>query len=344
MQGVIRRYANWSGFALSVLFLVLMFRKVDVVASLRALRSANYWFVALGSCLYLTSFVPRALRWRRLLSRVRRPSLAHLIQVLLIGFMANNVLPFRLGEFFRAYVLSVKEDISRSTTFATIVLEKIADGLTLVAVLSVVALLYPFPGWAKGAGIAAAILFVGALLVALALTHSQDVVVRMIRGLLRRVPSAFGEHVIAVLTAFADGLHFLRSARDVAVAAGLSLIIWSFEAAVYTCATRFGFGLLLPIPVVLLLVIFINLSIIVPSAPAYVGPFQAAGVTVLTQVAAVDKSVALSVSWVLWAMTILPVIGIGLILLSRENLSFSAIGRQQPASNGSARHPRQAAR
>lgn len=328
-----QRYARWSGFALSLVFLVLIFRKVDVAASLASLRSANYWFVALGSCVYLASFFPRGLRWRSLLWRVHRPPLAHLVQVLLIGFMANNVLPLRLGEFFRAYVLGVKEDISKTTTFATIVLERIADGLTLVLVLAVISLVYPFPGWVKGTGIAAAALFLGALAFLLALTHSEKLVVGLAGKLLRPAPASVRDRVVALLHSFADGLHFLRSVPDVLSVAALSLVIWSVELGVYTCVTRLGFGLVLPVPVVLLLLIVINFSILIPSAPAYVGPFQAAAVTVLTQVAGIDKSVALSVSWVLWATMVLPVIAIGLILLSMENLSLFAISRQQAAAS-----------
>lgn len=333
LRGVVQRYARWSGFALSLVFLVLIFRKVDIAASLASLRSANYWFVALGSCVYLASFFPRGLRWRSLLWRVHRPPLGHLIRVLLIGFMANNVLPLRLGEFFRAYVLGVKEDISKATTFATIVLERVADGLTLVLALSVISLIYPFPAWVKGTGIAAAALFLGALVFLLALTHSERVVVRLAHALLRPAPAGLRDRVIALLHSFADGLHFLRSAPDVLAVAALSLVIWGFELGVYTLVTRLGFGLLLPVPVVLLLLIVINFSILIPSAPAYVGPFQAAAVTVLTQAAGIDKSVALSVSWVLWATMVLPVIVIGLILLSTENLSLFAISRQQVAAS-----------
>ncbi len=324
-----RRIAQYSGLALSVIFLALILRKVDFAASFAALKTANYWFVALGSCLYLASFFPRGLRWRRLMNGVHRPPLSHLIRVLLIGFMANNVLPLRLGEFFRAYVLGVKEGISKTTSFATIVLERVADGLTLVAVLAFISVVYPFPSWVKASGALGAGLFLGALLFLLLLTYREPLVLRLAGFVAARLPRALGDKAMRTLTSFTAGLHFLRSGTDVLTVTALSVVIWCCELCVYTSVTRFGFGLQLPVHVTLLLLIIINFGILVPSAPAYIGPFQAAAVAVLTQVAFVDKSVAFSVAWVLWATMVLPVIAIGLVLLSTEHLSLVAISHEQ---------------
>lgn len=328
MQRLLRLAARWSGVLLSVVFLYLTFRKVNLTASLHALQQANYWYVLLGSAIYLTSFLPRGLRWRRLLWSVHQPPLSHLVRVLLIGFMANNVLPLRLGEFFRAYVLGVKERISSTTSFATIVLERIADGLTLVALLSIITTLYPFPTWVRRSGMLAALLFLGALGFLLVLTHRKPLIFRLLSHLTRRLPPNVAGRLTGTLSGFAAGLDFLRNVGDVLAVIALSIVIWGFELTVYTCVTRLAFGIVQPLYVVLLLLIIINFSILVPSAPAYVGPFQAAAVAVLTQVANVPKSTALSVAWVLWAAMVLPVIAIGLALLSMENLSLFAVTRQ----------------
>jgi len=329
VQHVLRRYARWGGFALSVVFLFLIFRKVDIAAAFSALRAANYWYVLLGSCIYLASFVPRGLRWRALLWKVHRPPLSHLVQVLLIGFMANNVLPLRLGEFFRAYVLGVKEGISKTTTFATIVLERVADGLTLVALLAIITVMYPFPPWVKATGLLGALIFVGALLFLLLLTYRQQFVYGMVHTTMGRLPAAITARVLGLVTSFAAGLDFLRTGGAVIAVILLSLVIWCFELGVYIMVIHYAFGLRLPFHVVLLLLIIINFSILAPSAPAYVGVFQAAAIAVLTQVGQVDNSVALSVSWVLWATMVMPTIGIGLALLSLENLSLFAVSHQQ---------------
>ena len=85
--------------------------------------------------LTLFSFWVRALRWRSLLSGGRTASLDSLYSATMIGFMANNVLPFRLGEFVRAWALARREKCSTTMVLATVVVERVVDMLDLLAIL-----------------------------------------------------------------------------------------------------------------------------------------------------------------------------------------------------------------
>ncbi|MBU1880041.1 MAG: flippase-like domain-containing protein, partial [Chloroflexi bacterium] len=147
-----RRYGKLALIALiSLVFLALALYNIDLGAVAQALSTANYWFLVPATLITLLGYGIRTVRWQAILypslEEGHRPGFVRLFPVLVIGFAANNVLPFRAGEFVRAYVLGRREGISASLSFATIVLERVMDGLTLVFYLLVAALLVPLPDW-----------------------------------------------------------------------------------------------------------------------------------------------------------------------------------------------------
>ena len=139
------------GLVISSVFLYLAFRKVDYSELWSALKEANYWYIIPNIILVILSMWMRAYRWRFMIDPIKKVGLSRLFSSVMIGFMANNVLPARLGEFVRAYSLGTKENISRSATFATIVIERIFDGFSLLFILWLSLLLSPFPDWVKKA-------------------------------------------------------------------------------------------------------------------------------------------------------------------------------------------------
>ena len=328
-----RLLARWSGLVISVVLLALIVRKAqDLGAARQALAAADYRWVAIAALLYLATFLPRGLRWARLLAGVQRLPLLHLSEVLIIGFMANNVLPFRLGEFVRAYVLGRKERVSATAAFATIVMERVCDGLTLVLLLTVISLFYPFPVWVKRVGIVTAALFLGATAFMFLLAYRRDVAHALVGLVTQRLPHGVAAKATGMLDAFDSGLHLLRSPLDALAVVGLSLLIWGMEFAVYTRVLA-GFagsiqgdlGHQVALHAVLLLLIVVNFGIMIPSGPAYIGTFQAAAIAVLAGIAGLSDPVAFSISWVLWATMVLPVILLGFIFLATEQLNFGAM-------------------
>ena len=214
----------WFGLAASAAFLVVLVFQVDLEELQESLSSANYVYVAPAIALYFVALYFRALRWRYLLSPIGAFRVGRLYSVVVIGYMVNNLAPARLGELARAYLLSRREECSAGAALATITVERVFDGLTLLAFAALAApwlvalgLFRGYGGLSQGAAgfLAAAIvaLFVAGLLV-LTLLAKQTTGHPIITFALRFVPGNRGkDRVQNLIDGFIQGLAILSSPR-----------------------------------------------------------------------------------------------------------------------------------
>src|SRR5207248_9014715 len=121
---MLKNWRFWLGLLVSLCFLWLALRGQDLRQVRRALGEADYRYLAPALLLYFAGVWVRALRWRHLLAPVRRLSARALYPVVVVGYMANDVLPWRLGEVVRAYALRERAGVSTSATLATIAVER----------------------------------------------------------------------------------------------------------------------------------------------------------------------------------------------------------------------------
>jgi glycosyltransferase 2 family protein len=334
------RNTKIAGFLLTFVFLGLVLWRTDLTELGSALRSANYLYLVPAALCTVTSYLLRTARWQRILNPSRRIPYRSLLSVLMIGFMANNVLPARLGEFVRAYTLGRKERISKSLSFATIMLERLLDGVTLLAVLGVLALLMPLPGWGEELAYVAGAVFFVAIVGIVVLLVRGDLAARLLRLILRPLPALTAERMSQRADAFVQGLHALRGGSVVAGLLAYSVVIWAVEATFYLLIVR-AFGVSLPATSLalapLLMLVVVNLGIMLPSAPGYVGTFQFFGVLALS-VFGVQHEVALSAAIVAHGVQYVLVTGVGLLFFWRANLTFGALTRSadsdEPVANG----------
>src|SRR5690606_24233893 len=135
-RGLMRRYRRWIflalGFVISGVFVYLALRGLNLREVWLDLRGANYWWLVPGVLVYFVAVWARTWRWHYLLRPIKRIRLAELFPVVVIGYMGNNVYPFRAGEVIRAYVLERNEGVRISASLATIVVERIFDGLVML--------------------------------------------------------------------------------------------------------------------------------------------------------------------------------------------------------------------
>ncbi|MGE5810758.1 MAG: lysylphosphatidylglycerol synthase transmembrane domain-containing protein, partial [Ignavibacteria bacterium] len=122
----------WISIIISMVFVVLIFYEVDFNKTEQALRDADYIYLPFAVVLSIVTNILRTYRWKYVINPIKKISTHSLFSGVAIGYMANNLLPARLGEFVRAYMMGKKEGISKSATLATIVLERILDGLALL--------------------------------------------------------------------------------------------------------------------------------------------------------------------------------------------------------------------
>ncbi len=328
------RRSRYLGFLITGAFIVLLLWKTDVRELTTALASANYLWVAAVVASTILSYVLRTIRWGIIVHPTRSLPFRTLLPVLFIGFMANNLLPARIGELVRAYALGQKTGLSKSFGLATILVERLCDGITLVAVLGAVALFVPLPSLGRQAGYVAGGLFLAVLLASFVVLAREDRALHLLSRLLRPLPSRFAATIGDKAAAFVVGLRALRSGSNLLLIAGWSAIIWSVETTSYLMVMKSFHPSLTsgtPIVAALLMMVMVNLGTLIPSAPGYVGVFQFFGVMALAAFG-VPTSVALAIAIVSHAAQWVTVTGIGLAFVARESLNLGRLAMDNGGS------------
>jgi uncharacterized protein (TIRG00374 family) len=317
--------ANWKtiiGILVSAAFLYLAFRKVDPQELKAAFQTADYVFAVPSMLLILASVWFRTLRWRFLLKPVKTIPLHSLFSSTMIGLMANNLLPARLGEFVRAYAIGAKERISKSTSLATIVVERIFDGFTLLFFLAVISVFRAreFPPWLRHSAYIALAFYICAAVLLVLLKVRTEPALRILSKLTTPLPDRMRDRIIHLLHSFTEGLQILHSTTDVLISAALSLLVW-LPYAVTIHLLLGSFDIVLPIQVSFLVLVAMGIGVMIPSAPGYIGTIQFVCAAVLP-VFSVTRDEALSFSILYHVCTYIPVTVVGLIYLLVEGISF----------------------
>ena len=305
----------------------LAFYRVDVAALYGALAGASYVLVAPAALCTLAGYLLRTARWRVILAEAAACRFATLFSVLMIGFATNNVLPARLGEFARAYLLRRRTGTRKTFVLASIFIERMFDGLVLVGVLAGLSAFVDLPGWGREVELVAGLLFLGVVAVVVALLTQGALVERLFTLALSPVPERPAAWATAAFASFLAGLSTLRRPSVLVRAAGLSAAVWSLEwGSYFVLAAAFDLGLTMAerAAACALLLAVVNLGIMLPAAPGYVGTFQVFAVAALGAFG-VGREVALAMAIVAHLMQYVLVTAIGLALLAREHISLHSL-------------------
>jgi len=316
------------GAAVSGALLVYLFWSVDPREVLARLARTNWAFLALSLLLNLVSVWIRAWRWRYLFPPGSRPS--HLFNAVMIGYMANNILPLRAGEVVRVYVAS-RHGPRFWTTVATLVVERVLDGLAVGLMLAGLFLTLPIPRELRWP----AVIFLSADLLAMVtlvvIAIAPGGCAAVIRALFHRW-AGLERRGLDVLGTMSEGLKGVRARRHLLPIALSSVGIWLVLAvAVWTAlhATHLD----LPLSASFAVLAFMGLGVSLPSSPGYVGVIQAATVLALA-LFSVPRADALSFSLIFHAAQYFPVTTYGLVLLLVEQVSLSEARRGAGAAGG----------
>jgi uncharacterized protein (TIRG00374 family) len=305
------------GVLISAVAVLLAVRGVNLTDAARALQHADYRYVWPALALIFAGLVTRALSWRAILGP--QVPFARAFAAMNEGYLLNNLLPFRLGELGRAYLISRNSDLTAARALSTVLVERLVDMAMIVAMLVFFVPLVAGLSWARGGAELSVVVTAGALVGLWLVARHRDVVV----NLARRVPWLGSS--LPHLGGFIDGLGALSEGRRVFwasfwsagawVSAGFSywLLLKSF---VPTATVAMGFFTL----------IIAALGAAVPSAPAYVGVFEAAVVAALGAFH-VESSVALSYAVLLHALNFGLTCALGAAALSREGESLTHLAQ-----------------
>ncbi|MCI0548799.1 MAG: flippase-like domain-containing protein [Candidatus Rokubacteria bacterium] len=305
------------GLAVSAGLLVYFFWKADFHAIGAQLARTHWGFLTLGIALNFASLWSRVERWRLLFPPGAHPS--HLFNATMIGYMGNNLLPLRAGEVLRVYVVS-RRGQRLWTTVATVVVERVMDGLAIGLMLAGLFLVVPFARELRWA----VLVFLGVDLALMAGLAALVVAPDRIRGLAARLLDfrpRLRTRGLEVLDTLSAGLTAVRTARRLPAIGALTVGLWGVLALSTWAMFRAG-GLALPFLAAWALIALLGLGVSLPSSPGYAGIFQAATVFALAPFG-VPQDQALAFSILFHLAHYVPVTLCGLILMVVEQVSLA---------------------
>ncbi len=319
------------GILISAAFLYIGLQGLKLSDVWRDVRGVHLGWLLTGASIYFLAVLGRTWRWHYLLRPIRSVPLRTLFPIVVIGYMGNNIYPFRAGEVIRAYVLKRDEDVSMSSSLATIVVERVFDGLVML-IFVFVALPFADIGeaWLRDVVFFSTLFFWGAfivfMIVALRPEHMRRIYIVLIDRLL---PARFGAKTKSMADKFMLGLENLRRPRDLIMTLVSSVFIWLTETTKYWFVMH-AFNFEVSFFALMVMTAVVNLATTLPSSPGYVGTFDTPGIKTLTAYG-VKESVAASYTLVLHAALWLPITLLGFFYLYREGLGWRDFAKAREA-------------
>jgi glycosyltransferase 2 family protein len=306
---------------ISVVCLYYSFRNIDWGQTWTLMLGAGIWYVTASIAVSLASVWIRAWRWKFMVDPIKPVRVSGLFSSTMIGFMANNILPARLGEFVRAYAVGQEFGLSKSAAFATIVIERAFDLGTLVFCLGVALFLVRLNPAIQMMGYVA----IGSCVltfVALFWFHRRrEQATRLMDGLLRRLPEKPRERANRLMHSFIDGLGVLARGGHILAILVLSLVMWGSVAWSMDLCMR-ALSLVVPWYASIVMLVVVSLGLMIPSGPGFAGTFEAATILSLLIFPGVIKEQAVSFAILFHVTQFVPVTVIGLYYFWKSNLSL----------------------
>jgi uncharacterized protein (TIRG00374 family) len=300
-----KRWQLWLGIVISLVFLIWTLAGIDLRKLWESLKYANYLWLIPGLLVYYLALWARAWRWHYLLKPVKPLSTGKLFPVTAIGYFGNNIFPARLGEVLRAYVLYEDEQVPASASLATIIVERVMDGVIMLSFIFVnlteLAKLTVSSGFIGNIQTLALIgtgIFVGVLAIFIVMALFPQRAEKLVEVLAQKLlPERFREKVVGITSRFLGGLAALRSPRLVLMVLFTSMVIWLLETGKYWFLMH-AFSFEVSFFTLMLMNGIVNLATTIPSAPGYLGTFDKPGIAVLAAYG-VDPNVAAAYTFVL---------------------------------------------
>ncbi|HEX9871896.1 MAG TPA: lysylphosphatidylglycerol synthase transmembrane domain-containing protein [Candidatus Tectomicrobia bacterium] len=328
----------WVGVGISLALLGYLFSKVEYRQLWRSLASANVPLLLIAAVVISGTLVMRAWRWQYLLKPVKPVRFSNSMAATAIGMMANMILPVRLGEIVRAVVLGHRERVEKSAAFATVVVDRLLDGFTILFILALILLIAPLPvdqAWQRRlqwGGVAFFLLYFAVFALLFYLYRSPARVLQSVRRLCSGLPVRWVDRLCRFLESFSGGLQILDRTEYLAQISVTSLVLWGLVG-VYNFIIVLAFQLDLPWAVGFILVVAQAAAVMIPSSPGFVGTHHAASVACLS-LWGISPEAALSVALVMHAIGYFLTIAIGAVYLWTVGLSMRDIGQLERAIPG----------
>jgi hypothetical protein len=350
-MSAMKRWQFWFGLAISAFFLYLVLRKIDFSQLWLVLIKANYWWLIPGVAVYFVALWVRSWRWHYLLRPLKVIPTRTMFPIVTMGYAANNIFPARAGEVLRAVVLKRQQGVAISASLATIIIERVFDGIVMLAFVFVnlaeltrlTSVSIDIAGIKFGireVAIWGSVAFFGALAIFLVAAMFPAPTDRLVTWLVEHLaPVRIREKTLGVSRRFLEGLKSLSSPLDVLMVFFTSVLIWLLETVKYWFVMH-AFSFSVSFFALMLMNGVVNLATTIPSAPGYLGTFDLPGIAVL-QAYNIPREIAASYTFVLHFALWFPVTALGIYYMVREGISWSQAmrPRDEPIQEGGVNSP-----
>lgn len=311
--------------ALTALLLWLFLRNVAFDELGAALARANILYIVAAVLVTLQTYLLRARRWQALLAPIGPSRFRTAFRTTVIGFAVNTLIP-RAGEVVRPYLLARREKLPASASFATIVVERLLDLVTVLLLFGAAIPLIPVDigPEVRASGIIAAVSALAGLAILFASAGHPERLGRWATRLGRWLPGRLGDALAGLVRTFAEGLAIMRRPGLLAVAMLWSVPLW-LSLALGIWLTSLAFDLTFGFPGTFLVMMFLVVGVSVPTPGGSMGAFHYAYLLAVTRFFGAGPDVAAAAGLVLHVVSFLPVTFVGLVFMWQDGLTFARL-------------------
>ena len=321
------------GLVISGYLVYKVFGNIDFSLLIKTLKNANYYWMIPNILLIMFAMYQRAYRWRFMLAPIKHVKFENLLAATCVGFMANNVLPARLGEFVRAYSLSSQDkDITKSASLATIFVERMIFDLVSLLIIFGSVLMWSdnlrkqletnldFGKMIIGGSKFAIIVALAGIVVMLVIAYKPERIGHLLTKYLFFLPEKIKNLIKSVVDKFSEGLQFLTDIKAVLYVGFQTLMLWILMGiSNYFVFLAFGFDI--PLEASFVLLVVVSILIMAPSSPGFVGVYHF-GVIVSLGLYGISDEKAGACALVLHAAQYIVITLMGFYFLKKEHLSL----------------------
>ena len=313
------------GLVVGGLFVWLAFRGTDFEGVKSSFKAADYTYIIPVVFLTLVVQALRSYRWGVILEPMAKVNQWTLFSITSVGFMAISLLPVRMGEIVRPYLISQKSPVKLGSSLATIVVERIFDMLTLMIFLLIVLVEVELPQWIFRSALSILLIFIPLLLLLIFLAVKREVSAKGVDRILGKLPQKLSSRLMRLFHSFIDGLQILPDLKRTISVVLLSLLVWGLVGiATYILFYSFPSMNQLPLAAAFAVLVITALGITLPTAPGFIGNYHFSCVIGLT-LFGIPKTDALTFAILLHFIQFLIQILLGLVCLPFIKVSLPSL-------------------
>ncbi len=324
-----RKIKSAIGISISILLIWLVFKGTNWNEFIKTIQSINYFILIAAMALLVFSVWVRAIRWRILISKVGNVSTKDLYKVTMVGYMGNNILPLRMGELLRAYVISRKQNIIFSGALTSLIVERILDLISFILIISAVFSIFPITDWTQKIAAIGFLIVISFLIFSLLLFKYNSKFETWYLEKQKQLITKDKETIASHFVGFCRGIESLWHNPKPWQTIFLSLLIWAIYfmftvLSIYAFNFNLGFSDIMKMGILVLA--FVTLAVIVPSAPGYIGTYQAAAIAAL-QIVNINVDAARAFAITYHLAQYIPLTFIGLYYFFKLNLHVADLDK-----------------